>query len=270
MPGKPSGRTTFIEVYATRCARTPTGVKRGNSPIRKTLTLPRWETASCAAMTRVRIGVQIHPQHGDMAGMRRAALRAEELGADILYTWDHFYPLYGPADGAHFECWTLLAAWAEATSRIELGPLVTCNSYRNPHLLADMARTVDHLQRRAPGLRHRRRVVRAGLPGLRLPIRHPGQQAGGARGEPAGDPGPLVEALRHWCDVEGRDRAGIEHAVGIEPDALDHDLRHFADEYLAMGFRQFTLGVNGPEYNVEPVRDWLAWRDSLTAGTVAA
>lgn len=81
---------------------------------------------------------------------------------------------------------------------------------------------------------------------------------------------PLVEALRHWCDVEGRDRAGIEHAVGIEPDALDHDLRHFADEYLAMGFRQFTLGVNGPEYNVEPVRDWLAWRNSLTAGTLTA
>ena len=81
------------------------------------------------------------------ADLLALACRAEELGFDSLWLPDHV--LLGastdPTRIGAWECWSLLAALAASTSRVELGPLVSCTAYRNPAMLAKIADTVDEI-----------------------------------------------------------------------------------------------------------------------------
>ena len=251
----------------------------------------------------VRIAVQIHPQHADYDQIRNAAVRAEEMGVDAVYNWDHFYPLYGDDAGAHFECWTMLASWAEVTERVKIGPLVTCNSYRNPELLADMARTVDHIS-------NGRVVFGIGSGWFERDYEEYGYDFGtaGGRLRALGEALPRIEArfdklnprpvgpmpvmiggggekvtlklvAKHadiwhyfWnpdepkkftdkigvldghCADVGRDRSDIEISAGVDPSRIDQ-----ADAMADAGVVEITLGINGPDYDLGPVADWVSW-----------
>jgi len=259
----------------------------------------------------IRIGVQIQPQHADYRAIRDAVARADDAGADVIFTWDHFFPLSGDPDGKHFECWTVLGAWAEQTHRAELGALVSCNSYRNPDLLADMARTVDHISGGrlilgiGAGWAERDYVeygYEFGSPGTRiadLAAAMPRIRARWAALNPAptrdipvligggGERKTLrivaehatiwhtfgdVEVIAHksgvlddWCAQVGRDPAQIERSVGVgrqgRPGAS-------AEALLAAGVTLFTTDVDGPDYDLGLLREWLEWRDRHNAERV--
>ena len=76
------------------------------------------------------------------------AQTAESMGFDSLWFVDHLLYQEGatvdPPQGV-WECWSVLAALAAVTSRVELAPLVTCTAYRNPALLAKIADTIDEI-----------------------------------------------------------------------------------------------------------------------------
>jgi len=95
-------------------------------------------------LAAIRVGVQLQPQQCSFTEYRAAWLRFDELGVDSLWDWDHFFPLYGNRNGAHFEGWTTLAIMAAQTRRATVGCLVLAMSYRNPALLSAMATTLDH------------------------------------------------------------------------------------------------------------------------------
>jgi len=254
----------------------------------------------------VRLGIQVQPQHALYPKVRDTVRALDDMGVDILFNWDHFFPLSGDKDGLHFEAWTELGSWAELTTNVEFGTLVNCNSYRNPDLQADMARTLDHISGgrfifgTGSGWFERdydEYGYEFGTAGSRLdalaealpriesrwqklnpaPLRDIPILIGGSGEQktlklvakhadiwhsfvPPAELPRKIGILQEHCDTVGRDIREIE----FSSEQRVKDLAT-ADELRELGVTLFTIGISGPDYPLDVVREWLVWRDQQNA-----
>jgi alkanesulfonate monooxygenase SsuD/methylene tetrahydromethanopterin reductase-like flavin-dependent oxidoreductase (luciferase family) len=95
--------------------------------------------------TDFKLGALFWNQYTDWPSLRDAAARADGLGFDSLWTWDHLYPIVGDWHGPMLEGYMVLAGWAAVTGRATLGLMVGANPFRNPALVVKQVTALDHI-----------------------------------------------------------------------------------------------------------------------------
>jgi alkanesulfonate monooxygenase SsuD/methylene tetrahydromethanopterin reductase-like flavin-dependent oxidoreductase (luciferase family) len=96
-------------------------------------------------MTELKLGANCWNQYTAWPALLEAGMRADRLGYDSLWTWDHLYPIVGSSKGPIMEGWLTITAWAMATKRVTVGLMVGANTFREPSIVAKMATTLDHI-----------------------------------------------------------------------------------------------------------------------------
>jgi alkanesulfonate monooxygenase SsuD/methylene tetrahydromethanopterin reductase-like flavin-dependent oxidoreductase (luciferase family) len=194
----------------------------------------------------IRLGVQIAPQHATYPKIRETAAELEQLGVDVLFNWDHFYPLSGEPNGLHFE-----------SSYDEYG-----------YEFGTVGQRLDALAENLPII-HERWTVLNPPPTRKIPVLIGG---GGEKktlrivakhadiwhsfSDPATMKRKLAILAEHGAAV-GRDVSEIEISSELHERTPEQ-----ADELVALGATLFTLGLSGPDYDLTSTREWLAWRDA--------
>ena len=282
-------------------------------------------------MSDMTIGVMITPQDGDITTMRGVWEEADAIGVDVIFTSDHFIAptkaereeslraagiipeeevpaASSRADReervANWESMSIQAAMAVTTRRAEIGCLVTCNGWRNPNLLADMTRTIDHLsggryrlalgagyfradfdeygfvygtaasrwlnvERDLQTMRSRwrkltppptRRIpLTIGAAGEQIALKVVARHADTWHGY--GTPAQYLHKSRvldDWCARVDRDPASIRRSTSLGT-ALSGSAG--PDDFAAIGVTELVMHVWGPRWDLDPLRELLAWRE---------
>jgi alkanesulfonate monooxygenase SsuD/methylene tetrahydromethanopterin reductase-like flavin-dependent oxidoreductase (luciferase family) len=96
-------------------------------------------------MNKIKLGALCWNQYTEWPSLLEAGVRADRLGYDTLWTWDHLYPIVGDPHGPNYEGWLTITAWAARTEHVRMGLMVGANPYREPTLVAKMATTLDQI-----------------------------------------------------------------------------------------------------------------------------
>ena len=121
-------------------------IREGHITRRNEVTTSRAETHTLRErdVTRIKIGLTLHPQHATASDYVRAWQYADQLGVDSIWNWDQFLPLRRP-QRSHIRGLDRLGRMRHAHSSGPNRESCLSIAYRNPALLSAMARTLDHL-----------------------------------------------------------------------------------------------------------------------------